>query len=339
MLLKSLEGKEKYFEESIPKLFSSKRIQIVALRETVDPCIFRTDVEGLDVVSTRAGFKNEQVISRSIIFMRKLVAAERRTGKYLLRSLLGNVPYTDSARKKVNIDNCSLNQNLCGLCIDCTLFGFTRAEGIVRKSRVEYGTAYSIREYEKIYEVFNWNAIQEETQSPGQSFGDIEVIKPGVVYPTVTTLHSVTEKEFIYYLWVLLNTRRFGAITSRTGRMSTEVVGIIFANSEPLSSLELTMAYYDALKDAGLIDSEVLSNSQLAKFSDGIIEDLLKKNSDYVEFMNLNETKKLIDEVRQKLFSNSNKWKEFIEEFEKETEKTNLSLLKALNESTKSSKK
>jgi len=323
MLLDSLKGKEKYFEEQIPKLFSSKRIQVVALRETVDPCIFRTDVEGLDVVSTRAGIKNNDVISRSIIFMRKLVAAERRTGKYLLRSILGHVPHLDNAKKLAKTDKCSLNQNLCGLCIDCTLFGFTRAEGIVRKSRVEYGTTYSIREYEKIYEVYNWNAIQEDTQSPGQAFGDIEVIKPGVVYPTVTTLHSVTEKEFLYYLWVILNTRRFGAVTSRTGRMSTEIVSIIFANSEPLSSLELTMAYHDVLKDEGLTDVEVLSNVQLAKYSDDIIKELVKKNSDLIEFMTYDEVQILLSEAKEKYFSNE-AWESFIKDLEEETEKLNL---------------
>ncbi|MHA1470127.1 MAG: type I-D CRISPR-associated protein Cas7/Csc2 [Candidatus Asgardarchaeia archaeon] len=327
MLLESLEGKEKYFESDIPNLFSSKRIQIIALRETVDPCIFRTDVEGLDVVSTHAGIRNENIISRSIIFMRKLVAAERRTGKYLLRSILGSVPNTSEGRKLVKNTDCSLNQNLCGLCIDCTLFGFTRAEGIVRKSRVEYGTAYSIREYEKIYEVYNWNAIQEETQSPGQSFGDIEVIKPGVVYPTVTTLHSVTEKEFLYYLWIILNTRRFGAITTRTGRMSTEIVGIIFANSEPISSLELTMAYYDVLKDEGLIDSEVLSNAKLAKYSDDIIDNLLKKGSDSAIFVRYEDVQKLLEEARNKYFSNEEEWKEFITSFEIEIEKKNIALL------------
>ncbi|MCD6514157.1 MAG: type I-D CRISPR-associated protein Cas7/Csc2 [Candidatus Odinarchaeota archaeon] len=329
MFLDALKGKEEYFEEKIPILFSSKRIQVIALRETVDPCIFRTDVEGLDVTSTRSGFENEGIISRSIIFMRKLVASERRTGKQLLRSILGKIPCTKEGRNIAKVNECFLNQSLCGVCVDCTLFGFTKAEGIVRKSRVEYGTAYSIREYEKIYEVYNWNAIQEDTQSPGQSFGDIEVIKPGVVYPTVTTLHSVTEKEFIYYLWLLLNTKRYGAITTRTGHLKVDIVGIVFANSEPVSSLELTMAYYDILKNEGLLDVDVLTNETLSKYSDNIIKSLIERSSDSVEFMNLVQTKGLLDELREKLFSNKDKLKEFVTALETETEKMSSEIIKS----------
>nr|MDO8098770.1 type I-D CRISPR-associated protein Cas7/Csc2 [Candidatus Njordarchaeota archaeon] len=307
------------FEESIPTFFTPRRIQVVVLRETLDPCIFRTDIEGLDVLPTVAGKQHSEIVSRSIIFQRKLVAAERRTGKQLLRSIFENVPNKKKKQQKGESPQCFLNTALCGMCIDCTLFGFTRPEGYVRKSRAEYGTCFSIRRYESIYETFNWNAIQEDTQMPGQAFGEIEVIRPGVVYPSVTTLHSVTLNEFLYYVWCLLNTSRYGATTSRTGRVRNLIAGIIFTNSEIVTSLDLTMHYYDVLAEKNLLDKSVLTADELRKYSDNILNEILKGASSNLVFWNATQVDAFLSEFA-KHFKDKEATEDFIKKLESECE-------------------
>lgn len=313
-LIKMVKPYEKWFEKEIPTFYTAKQIQVVTLLETIDPCIFRTDVEGLDVISTVAGIENKDIITRSLIFKRKKVAARRRTGKQLLRKLLENVP-SDAK------DQCFLNQGLCGRCIDCTLFGYTNPNG-QRQSRVHDGVCFSIRPYESIYEVFNWNAIQEDTQAPGQAFGDIEVIKPGVVYPDVSTMQSVTYEEFIYYLWCILNTRRYGAVTSRTGRAKVKPVAILFSDSELVTSLELTQKYYDVLKKEKLLDQIVLSIDVLAKFSDEVIKSLVEENANsHYELLDLANTETFLKDFRRYYVKDTEVFYNLIKELEGRVEK------------------
>jgi len=313
-LIKMMKPYEKWFEKEIPTFYTAKQIQVVTLLETIDPCIFRTDVEGLDVISTVAGIENKDIITRSLIFKRKKVAARRRTGKQLLRKLLENVP-SDAK------DQCFLNQGLCGRCIDCTLFGYVNPNG-QRQSRVHDGVCFSIRPYESIYEVFNWNAIQEDTQAPGQAFGDIEVIKPGVVYPDVSTLQSVTYDEFIYYLWCILNTRRYGAVTSRTGRAKVKPVAILFSDSELITSLELTQKYYDVLKKEKLLDQIVLSIEVLAKFSDEVIKSLVEENANsHYELLDLANTETFLKDFRRYYVKDTEVFYNLIKELEGRVEK------------------
>jgi len=314
-LIEVMKPYEKWFEKEIPTFYTARQIQVVALLETVDPCIFRTDVEGLDVISTVAGFENRGIITRSLIFKRKKVAARRRTGKQLLRKLFENIP-SDTEKQQ-----CFLNQGLCGRCIDCTLFGYTNPNG-QRQSRVHDGVCFSIRPYESIYEVFNWNAIQEDTQAPGQAFGDIEVIKPGVVYPDVSTLQSVTYDEFIYYLWCILNTRRYGAVTSRTGRVKVKLVAILFGDSELVTSLELTQKYYDVLKKEKLLDQVVLSIDTLAKFSDEVIKSLVEENANsHYELLDLANTETFLRDFRRQYVEDIEVFYNLIRELEVKFEK------------------
>jgi CRISPR-associated protein Csc2 len=46
----------------------------------------------------------------------------------------------------------------------------------------------------------------------------------------------------------LLRTRRYGAISSRAGKVKNSLVGVIFSNCEIFSNLELTQKTYDLLK-------------------------------------------------------------------------------------------
>ena len=54
--------------------------------------------------------------------------------------------------------------------------------------------------------------------------------------------------EFLYVLGNILTTTRYGAISSRIGKVKNMLVGVAFSNCELFSNLELTQAVYDQLK-------------------------------------------------------------------------------------------
>jgi len=68
-----------------------------------------------------------------------------------------------------------------------------------------------------------------------------------VYFPSVVTIKDPTEAEFIYVLNNILRTRRYGAQNTRTGTVENIITGIVFADGEIFSNLELTQAIYDHL--------------------------------------------------------------------------------------------
>jgi len=58
----------------------------------------------------------------------------------------------------------------------------------------------------------------------------------------------VTANELRYVLGNVLRTRRYGAISSRLGKMKNSVVAVAFSDCEMFSNLELTQEVYDRLK-------------------------------------------------------------------------------------------
>src|SRR3954454_3610513 len=75
------------FHPQIPRYRQNRYVQIVVLRETKSHAIFTTEGQTLDVERLQAGISNRQQIDRVVMYKRKQVAPERRTGKALLRDL------------------------------------------------------------------------------------------------------------------------------------------------------------------------------------------------------------------------------------------------------------
>src|SRR5437660_12817896 len=75
------------FHEQIPRYRQNRYVQIIVLRETKSHAIFTTEGQTLDVERLQAGITNRQQIDRVVMYKRKQVAPERRTGKALLRDL------------------------------------------------------------------------------------------------------------------------------------------------------------------------------------------------------------------------------------------------------------
>ena len=87
MTIESLQPYTQYFIPTIPRTPTNRYASVILLRETKSYAIFTTEGgEQQDVEDTPAGILHQdEKISRLVMFKRKQVAPERRTGKALLR--------------------------------------------------------------------------------------------------------------------------------------------------------------------------------------------------------------------------------------------------------------
>jgi CRISPR-associated protein Csc2 len=97
-------------------------------------------------------------------------------------------------------------------------------------SRVMYDTAYSIRDSSVIVE-------EKFRNAPGDAFAkgattairEPDFIMPGTLFPCVVTLRDATFQELIFVLGVTKMNKRYGAATSRIGRMDNHILESIMA--------------------------------------------------------------------------------------------------------------
>src|ERR1700730_8547708 len=115
------------FHEQIPRYRQNRYVQIVVLRETKSHAIFTTEGQTLDVERLQAGITTRKQIDRVVMYKRKQIAPERRTGKALLRDLSILQGANDNKKdkgKKAGQSECQIMGNSCGQCPDCILYGY-----------------------------------------------------------------------------------------------------------------------------------------------------------------------------------------------------------------------
>jgi CRISPR-associated protein Csc2 len=279
MNLKSLQQYEHLFVPAIPRTPTARYASVILLRETKSYAIFTTEGgEQQDVEQTPAGLTRPEQTSRLVMFKRKQVAPERRTGKALLRQY-GIFPYAvlyknkqaqtvaygdeaiAQATKKVKgkdwslagpYDDCYLIAGLCSHCPDCLTYGYAAIEGEgARKSRVMTDTCFTVRPYEIIQKQVKFNVIDEATHTSG-TITEYDYTTPGVFLPAVETMVDLTTNEFVYVLGNILRTTRYGKESTRQGYIRNHVLAIAFSDVELFSNLEFSQAFYDAFVEAGI---------------------------------------------------------------------------------------
>ena len=235
----------------------SRYLTLIVLRKAESEMIFRTEGsgEGLSRDSVHAGLEARDIISRVTISKRKQTAVERRTGRELLRQhdLLF---YTGDAKEE-NI--CALNRNKpCARCADCMIYGYAVGGGGAQKSRVITDDAFSILPYQMVTAKRTFNALYDNntmrdpvTGQASSSIQEDEYIKPETLFIDMQTLKDLTVNEIRYVIANVLRSRRYGAISSRLGKMRNKIVGAIFSDCEVFSNLELTQSVYDGLGPEG----------------------------------------------------------------------------------------
>ena len=175
MTLETLQQYQRFFTPSIPRTPTARYVSIILVRETKSYSIFTTETgEQQDFEEVAAGLEHPEPINRLLMFKRKQVAPERRSGKALLRQY-GVFPYAilykDGQVQMVAFDegeiaevqekakqkgwslsgpytDCYLTEGLCTHCPDCLTYGYAAVEGEgARRARVLTDTCFTVRPY------------------------------------------------------------------------------------------------------------------------------------------------------------------------------------------------
>jgi CRISPR-associated protein Csc2 len=114
--------------------------------------------------------------------------------------------------------------------------------------------AYSIGPSAQVTERRTFNATFDTgtmrnplTGQASTSINEDEFVRPGVHFLDIETLKDLTLGELIYVIGNVLRSTRYGAISSRMGRVTNTIAAIVFTDRELFSNLELTQAVYDRL--------------------------------------------------------------------------------------------
>ncbi|MEG4984284.1 type I-D CRISPR-associated protein Cas7/Csc2 [Microcoleus sp. BR0-C5] len=256
--------------ENFPK---GRTIGIVVLRTTQSETIFRTEGTGEPMCSeyVQAGIEDTESIPRLVMTKRKQVAPERRKGREFLRS--HNLLHT----AKTN-EICALNTNApCEMCVDCFLYGFAAGGEGAQKSRVWTEDAFSVLHSTEligdrtINAIFETGTMRDEKGNASTALNTSEYIKPGVHFLDILTLKDVTADELRYTLGNILLTTRYGAVSSRVGRMDNQILGVFGGIAELPSSLELVQGVYDKLKAQNTALEHPLKTASLVDATQEII--------------------------------------------------------------------
>jgi len=227
-------------------------VSLLLVRRVESEAIFRTEGSGepLSKEFVHAGLSGDEVIQRVVISKRKQTAVERRTGRELLRA--HDLLFAKDEKSGV----CALNRNNpCERCMDCMIYGYAAGGGGAQKSRVVTDDAFSLHDAGVVTATKQFNALYDnstmrdpETGKPSTSIGTDEYVKPESIFLDIETIRDVTADEFRYVLGNILRSTRYGAISSRIGKLKNVLAAVILSDCEVFSNLELTQAVYDRLR-------------------------------------------------------------------------------------------
>jgi len=328
MAISNLSVLNQYGDYLLPRYNSfplGRYVSLVIVRKTESETIFRTEGsgEGLVKETVMAGMipANAKPMRRVVISKRKQTAVERRAGREVLR---------DHGLLKMAVVNkveqpCSLNTNApCGKCIDCMLYGYAVGGGGAQKSRVMTEDAYSLGPVAQVTGRRTFNATFDNstmrnplTGEASTSINEDEFVLPETHFLDIETLKDVTVGELQYVIANILRSSRYGAISSRMGKVRNMLAAIVFSDAEIFSNLELTQFVYDRLLgekdelDFPLSDPEVLQAVHDAT------DHLLRQLVSHTPVVVRGEALQRVREETVALYRDSNNVKAFLEEVEK----------------------
>lgn len=271
----SIEKLNPFFAPTYENFPKGRTIGLVVLRTSLSELILRTEGTGEPMCRefVAAGLMPEtrkNIVQRLVMTKRKQIAPERRTGREHLRSY-------DLLRLKDGVP-CALNTNApCEMCVDCFLYGFAAGGGGAQKSRIWTEDAFSILTAtdtlsdRTINAIFETGTMRDEKGNASTALNTSEYIKPGVHFLDVITLKDVTMDEFRYIIGNILLTSRYGAVSSRVGRMENQILGIFGGITELPSSLELVQAVHDRFAKNNKPLEHPLDNGELIAEAQSVI--------------------------------------------------------------------
>lgn len=208
---------------------------ILVLRELESHAIFTTNGEDADIASLSVvGDDSSIEYSPGLMFMRKQTGSDRRMGKAIQRELLD---YEEDDSMEVN--------NMNPRSVESALYG-SAASGdddvdIGVTSRVMYDTAFSVRDASACIDEKFQNAPGEDYAKGSRStIREPDFFEPGSLFPCAITLRDATPAEVAFVVAITKRNKRYGAATTRLGRVKNHVLGVYTGSEEGPSNRELT---------------------------------------------------------------------------------------------------
>jgi CRISPR-associated protein Csc2 len=210
---------------------SAHYVHILLLRELQSSAIFTTNGQDADITTVGISADDGMVeYSPVMMFKRKQTGSDRRKGKELQRNFI-------EIKDTMSVNEMTPDSP------ESVLYGSAAAgkNPISVTSRVMYDTAYSIRDSSAIVEEKFQNAPGDEyAKGPSTAIREPDFIMPGTLFPCVITLRDATFDELIFVLGLTKMNKRYGAVTSRIGRMENHILGIYFGTEEGTANLILS---------------------------------------------------------------------------------------------------
>jgi CRISPR-associated protein Csc2 len=294
----SILSQKPYSEFLLPKynnLPTGKFVHLIVIRKTQSETIFRTEGGGEPLVREYVNISGKPDF-HIVMSKRKQTAVERRTGRELLRTY-GLLTNAEGVEDILNDSTRTFEGS-----VDSWVYGYAVGSGGAQKSRVITEDAFSILPAHFITDTRTFNATFDngtmrhpETGDASTSLGSSEYVKPEAHFLDIETLKDITLDEFIYIMGNVLRSKRYGAISSRIGRMDNTVVGVVFADTEIFSTLELCKAVYKILNDQEL--DHPMDDMKIQDAVKKGVEELSKQVIGKLQIMTDKDLQTLHDEV------------------------------------------
>lgn len=218
---------------------------LIVKREIVEPTLFRNSNHDRAETQEFGDKLHAQVNGE------KFTSKERLSGLDLLRRLDDDLvgeeyAYNEPADLDESLNVGTLTYGLAG----------TGDQDFAIKSRVVEGYTYTTAEYDLMNKetrnaVYESGTMRNEEGEQSEALFDFVKVQPGNNLVHFITLEAATSEMLLYVLHNVLNTGKYGARETRTGRnVRNEVLGIVLGNHDTsLSTGELLMEYHEPGED------------------------------------------------------------------------------------------
>jgi CRISPR-associated protein Csc2 len=224
-------------------------VTLVVRRDVMEPTLFRNSNHDRAETQEFGDTLHAQVNGE------KFTSKERLTGLSLLRQLNDDLVHDDYAYNEPETLEKSLN-------VGTLTYGLagTGDQDFAIKSRVVEGYTYTTEEYDLMNKetrnaVYESGTMRDDEGQQSEALFDFVKVQPGNDLVHFVTLEAATGQMLLYVMHNILNTGKYGARETRTGRnVRNEIVGLVLGDHDTsLSTGELLMEYHDDTDD--LLDS------------------------------------------------------------------------------------
>jgi CRISPR-associated protein Csc2 len=216
-------------------------ITLVVRRDVTEPTLFRNSNHDRAETQEFGDKLHAQVNGE------KFTSKERLTGLALQRQLNGGLVHEDYTYN----EPAGLDESLNAGTLTYGLAG-TGDQDFAIKSRVVEGYTYTTGEYDLMNKetrnaVYESGTMRNEEGEQSEALFDFVKVQPGNDLIHFVTLEAATGPMLLYVLHNILNTGKYGARETRTGRnIRNEIVGVILGDHDTsLSTGEFLMEYHD----------------------------------------------------------------------------------------------